>query len=108
MSNMPATSATSDAMRALWDNYKTSVSAWEAAGTPFEGESVKAMKGAEERFINARTTSLTGILLKLEHVAETDNLAKAPEMTVSRLVLGLIDDLKSELVNAVRRPDLPT
>ena len=92
------TVSTADPLQALWDAYRAKVVAWEADGTPFDGPSVSAMIEKEDRFIEARTTSLAGILLKLEHVAETENLAKDPSMTASRLVFGLITDLRSELL----------
>lgn len=89
--------STADPLQLLWDAYRTKVVAWEADGAPFDGPSVSAMIEKEDRFIDAHTTSLAGILLKLEHVAETENLAKDPSMTISRLVFGLIMDLRSEL-----------
>ncbi len=89
-----------DPIQGLWDAYRQAVVAWEGDGAPLEGKSVDAMSDAEERFIEHRTTTPLGIRLKLEHVAQTDNMAGAldrnPTLTVNRLVLGLLRDLKSE------------
>lgn len=100
MSNDVSAQATTDPVQVLWSAYRQCVSVWEAAGTPMEGDAMDAMALAEEHFIEAPTTSLLGIRLKLEHVAETDNMAGAlvrnPSLTVNRIVLGLLGDLKSE------------
>ncbi|MBN9089166.1 MAG: hypothetical protein J0J01_19850 [Reyranella sp.] len=86
-----------DPAQALWNDYQQKVAAWEAAGTPVAGESVAAMDEAEERFIEHRTTTPLGILLKLEHIVDTDNMAKRPHLTTSRLAMGMLRDLRSTL-----------
>jgi hypothetical protein len=56
---------------------------------------------ADERFTEARTTSLLGGLLKLERIAEVEDLVgkleENPRLFEARVVLGLICDLRKHL-----------
>ena len=66
-----------------------------------EEELERNLHETSDRFVEASTISHLGILLKLQYVAEIEDLAdqveENPTWVLGRIVLGLIEDLKREV-----------
>lgn len=69
--------------------------------TADEGPVIEAYDAAQDRFIAAPATSLLGVLLKIEMIAEMEDLEgmleEAPKLAMPRIILGLIKDLRAVL-----------
>lgn len=69
--------------------------------TADESPEIEAYHAAHDRFIAEPVNSLLGVLLKLEDLADHENLEgelqKAPRLIPPRIVLGLIKDLRAVL-----------
>lgn len=69
--------------------------------TADESPEIDAFHAAQSRFIAEPVTSLLGVLLKVEMIAEMEDLEgrleEAPKLAMPRIILGLIKDLRAVL-----------
>lgn len=78
------------------------------AGVPDDSPLISAYHDAQDRFVNAPTTSMLGVLLKLERIAEVEDLdqhlGKMPNLIWPRMIKALLRDLRA----LTARPAVPS